>query len=104
MEQKIKQGKLKYQAKPKKNDAKTLIQQQNAQVVQQKISEKPNTVSQEQDVKPEKGKRIQKVLGKKKTLVDNKGDEWEVVDKRETVLIQKNINTDSEEGSELSYD
>jgi hypothetical protein len=58
---------------------------------------------EEQEVVPEKGMRIQKVLGKKKTIKDIKGDEWEVVDKRETVLIQKEINSDSNDGSELSF-
>ena len=55
------------------------------------------------DAKAESGKRLQKVLGKKKTIKDNKGDEWEVTDKRDTYVIQKNLNS-SDDGSELSYD
>lgn len=92
-----------YQPKAKKAEAKNMIQQQNAQVVQSKVKETPAPVEVEEP-KVEKGKKMQKVLGKKKTIKDNKGDEWEVVDKRETVIIQKEINSDSESGSELSYD
>lgn len=48
--------------------------------------------------------KIKAVLQKKKTVKDNKGDEWEVTEQREKVLIQKPIVTDSEDGSELSFD
>lgn len=55
--------------------------------------------------KPAKGKKIVKVLGKKKTIKDTKGDEWEVVDKRETFLKEKAIDSDdSDNRSELSMD
>ena len=100
MEKKIK-GKQTYVAKPKKAEAKTMIQQQNAQVVQKK-KEKVKS-EDDQELKPAEGKRLQRVLGKKKTIRDNKGDEWEVVDKRDTQLIEKAINS-SDTGSELSFD
>lgn len=100
MEKKIK-GKQVYVAKPKKVEAKSMIQQQNAQVVQKKKEEK--APSEAEDLKPEEGKRLQKVMAKKKTVRDNKGDEWEVVDKRDTYVIQKHINS-SDSGSDLSYD
>lgn len=75
-----------YQAKNKKTESKQLIKQQNAQVVQSKKEEQPVVKDNAQPV-PDKGKKFQKVLGKKKTVRDNKGDEWEVVDKRETMVI-----------------
>lgn len=101
LEKKINKGKQTYVTKPKKAEAKTMIQQQNAQVVQKKKEK----IQSEDDgeLKPEEGKRLQKVLGKKKTVRDNKGEEWEVVDRRDTYLIQKAINS-SDSGSELSYD
>ena len=45
-----------------------------------------------------------KVLDRKKTVKDTKGDTWEVVDKREKTTIQKVVGSDSDSGSELSYD
>ena len=56
------------------------------------------------EVKPKKGIKVVSVLDKKKTMKDAKGDEWEVVDKRDKKLIEKPIETDSDAGSELSYD
>ena len=79
-------GNFAYKAKAnKKPEAKSLIQQQNAQVVQSKKEQPVEETNG--DLKPEKGKKLQKVLGKKKTVRDNKGDEGEVTDKRDTVII-----------------
>ena len=55
-------------------------------------------------MKPKKGMKVVKVLEKKKTVTDAKGDLWEVVDKRDKFAIEKPIETDSDAGSELSYD
>lgn len=100
VEKDIKKGKVQYKAKAPAEDAKSMIKQQNKKVV----ATKKETVVSDQDAKPQKGMRLQKVLGKKKTVKDTKGDEWEVVDKRATVVIQKALNTDTDSGSELSYD
>ena len=54
-------------------------------------------------LKPKDGHKFQKRLGKKKTIKDNGGD-WEVVDKREQYLVERPIESDSDAGSELSYD
>lgn len=102
IEKKMK-GKVSYQAKPKKVEVKAMIQQQNAQVVQQKKEKKESSDDEDDEQTVEKGKRLQKVLGKKKTVCDHKGDEWEVVDKRDTYFVKKNINS-SDSGSELSFD
>ena len=56
------------------------------------------------EVKPKKGMKVVTVLDKKKTVKDAKGDEWEVVDKRDKKVIEKPVETDSDAGSELSYD
>lgn len=47
-----------------------------------------------------------KVLKKKQTVKDQKGQEWEVQGKKEYTTIKKakKVNSDSESGSELSYD
>lgn len=50
----------------------------------------------DQELKPEKGKKFKKVLQPKRTIRE-KGGDWEVVDaKRESVLVQKAIYTDSD--------
>jgi hypothetical protein len=49
-------------------------------------------------------KVIKRVLDKKTTVKDSKGDEWEVTEeKRNTYLIERDANS-SDAGSELSYD
>lgn len=60
----------------------------------------PDTTSaknNDQDqLKPDKGKKFKKVLQPKRTIRDKAG-EWEVVDaKRDSVLVQKAIYTDSD--------
>ena len=87
-----------------KKDADALLQEQNASVKKTPKSEPVQIEDNESPAQPNKGKKLVKVLGKKKTIRDNKGDEWEVVDKRETFLKEKAIDTDSDEGSELSMD
>lgn len=97
---KMTQIKREKEQKPKK-DADEVLKEQNASV---KASADPVVEDKEEDAfVPAKGKKIVKVLGKKKTVKDNKGDEWEVVDKRDTYLKEKAIDTDSD-GSELSMD
>ena len=55
-------------------------------------------------IAPAKGKKVVKVLGKKKTIRDAEG-EWEVTDARVSYMKEKNINSsDSENMSELSMD
>lgn len=44
-----------------------------------------------------------KVLDKKKTVLDNKGDAWEVVEKREKITVEKEVGSDSDVESELSF-
>lgn len=93
---------MKYQpkatSKTVKQETADMIKKQNAD----QVKSKPAPVQAENTEKVPKGKKLQKVLGKKKTIKDAAG-EWEVVDKRETYVIQKNVNS-SDEGSELSYD
>lgn len=56
-------------------------------------------------LKPKEGHKFQKRLGKKKTIRDNTGGgDWEVTEKREQFLVERPIESDSEAGSELSYD
>lgn len=56
-------------------------------------------------VKPKDGHKFQKVLGKKKTIKDTAGGgDWEVTEKRDTLVVERPIDTDSDFGSELSYD
>ena len=97
IEQQIKKGAAAYKAKPiakkAKDEGENLVLTQNAYAA---VRKEIATIS--------KGTKVKAVLQKKKTVKDNKGDEWEVTDKREKVLIEKPILSDSEEGSELSFD
>ena len=77
-------------------------QQQNAEAAKNKQTE--STPAETEDQKPQIGFVTKKILGKKKTITDKKGDEWEVVDKRDTFTIKKPVNSDSDSGSELSFD
>ena len=58
-----------------------------------------------EELKPKDGNKFTKVLAKKKTVRDTAGGaDWEVVDKRDAYLVERPIVSDSEDGSELSYD
>ena len=46
---------------------------------------------------------VKQVLGEKKTVRDNKGDIWELTEKREKYEVERYVNS-SDNGSELSYD
>ena len=48
-------------------------------------------------------KVVKRGLDKKKTVKDNKGDVWELTEKRDTFLIERDANS-SDARSELSYD
>jgi hypothetical protein len=97
IEEQIRKGQAQY--KPVKKDKPSkdedLVLTQNAYAGVRKEMTKQDT---------SKGMKIKAVLQKKKTVKDNKGDEWEVTEQREKVLIQKPVVTDSEDGSELSFD
>ena len=60
--------------------------------------------AKQEKMAPQKGMKVKKVLDKKKTVADKNGDTWEVVEKRDVNFIQRPIDTDSDAGSELSYD
>jgi hypothetical protein len=86
-----------------------LYQQAKAELSESlKKKYKEPTESSEEDmpqkVQPKKGMKVVKVLEKKKTVRDAKGDTWEVVDKRDKKAIEKPIDSDSNAGSELSFD
>ena len=85
---------------PKKK-AETMLQEQNKAV---SAAQPEQEEKRDSPFEPAKGKKIVKVLGKKKTIKDNKGDEWEVTEKRESTFKEKAIVSDSDEGSELSMD
>lgn len=69
-----------------------------------KKADKPVKPTADGELVPEAGKKIVKVMAKKKTVKDAAGgDDWEVTDKRDTYAIQKPIDS-SDDGSELSYD
>jgi hypothetical protein len=101
VEREIKKEKMKYQPKAagKSNLANELIKKQNADIIKNKAPAQP---AQEPEVVVERGKKLQKVLGKRKTITDKQGD-WEVTDKRDTYTVQKPLDS-SDAGSELSYD
>lgn len=97
IEEQIRKGQAKYQPvkKVKASNDQDLVLTQNAYAGVRREMTKQDT---------SKGMKVKAVLQKKKTIKDNKGDEWEVTEQREKVLIQKPIVTDSEDGSELSFD
>lgn len=71
----------------------------NAQAAAEEVEAKPF-------LQADKGMVVKSVLKPKKTLKaqDGQGD-WEVVDKRQSYLIQKPDDSDEEgQGSELSFD
>lgn len=71
----------------------------NAQAQSEEVEPKPF-------IKPEKGMVVKSVLKPKKTIRSGDGQgEWEVVEKRQSYLIQKPDDSDDDEkGSELSFD
>ena len=97
IEEQIRKGQAQYKPvkKDKPSKEEDLVLTQNAYAGVRKEMTKQDT---------SKGMKIKAVLQKKKTVKDNKGDEWEVTEQREKVLIQKPVVTDSEDGSELSFD
>jgi len=88
------------QTKPKKEQT---IESNPYQQAKYQASKAAAPAEEENKIQLDKGMKVKRVLGKKKTVKDSTG-EWEVVDKRETTLIQKPVVTDSDDGSELSYD
>ena len=50
--------------------------------------------------KPDKGKVYKQVLQPKKTIKTNDGGgDWEVIEKRDVKVVEKNVDTDSDEWS-----
>lgn len=93
--------------KAKKQNVNEIIKTQNEAVVQEKVKAAPKAAPKApakaaKASAPAQVKNV-KVLEKKKTVKDYKGDEWEVVDKREQKIVEKPLDS-SDEGSELSYD
>ena len=96
----VKSSKMLYQSKQQKPKKEEIIESNPYQQAKYQASK---NAAEEDKMQLEKGMKVKRVLGKKKTIKDSLG-EWEVVDKRESTLVQKPVVTDSEDGSELSYD
>lgn len=99
IEKEIKKGKAKYQPKKKKaNPDEYLVLEQN------EYQKAKHEAAKQEKMAPQKGMKFKKVLDKKKTVSDKNGDQWEVVEKRESNFVERPVHTDSDAGSELSYD
>lgn len=104
--EKKKVGKVEKTGKPNVPKAETMIGTET-------ITSNPYQQAKHEQAKVERAEKkivkgiqmkVVKVFEQKKTVKDSKGETWEVTDKRDKKAIEKPVESDSDAGSELSFD